>query len=342
MVDRYLPRFIDVIILTYPCSPGDGSGGRCMYGPRGAVHAGDCGSMGEKAAWLVAVAGAGYGACVGEPGGTVSFASGTASLVLAGCAALFFAVTSRMMRMRTASGRGPAGVHRPGESFAASGCAGDMRGQGGSARSETLLERTGDDRAFDPELLRLVDRIAAWIAAGNTAAGAHADAEIVSAREVELYGASFINTCILAVQYHSAAARRTPPFSTAARAMLEASWPEHLSREFIGLFRRRAELAMAREQHLETRPRQGLHRPANPAAEQSAGSRIPPVVPRLAARFFHQAHVADGHSPVDGLAHVVDGEQTDRHGGEGLHLHPRPAARLDRHLQGHRAGRFIH
>ena len=36
---------------------------------------------------------------------------------------------------------------------------------------------------------------------------------------------------------------------------------------------------------------------------------------------FHHAHIVDGHAPVPGLAHVVDGEQGHLHGGEGFHLY---------------------
>ncbi len=36
---------------------------------------------------------------------------------------------------------------------------------------------------------------------------------------------------------------------------------------------------------------------------------------------FQQGHAVDGHAPVDGFAHVVDGEQRHLHGGQGFHLH---------------------
>ena len=36
---------------------------------------------------------------------------------------------------------------------------------------------------------------------------------------------------------------------------------------------------------------------------------------------LHHAHVVDGHAPVHGLAHVVDGEQGHLHGGESFHLY---------------------
>ena len=36
---------------------------------------------------------------------------------------------------------------------------------------------------------------------------------------------------------------------------------------------------------------------------------------------FHHAHIVDGHAPVHGLAHVVDGEQGHLHGCEGFHLY---------------------
>ncbi len=33
---------------------------------------------------------------------------------------------------------------------------------------------------------------------------------------------------------------------------------------------------------------------------------------------FQQGHAVDGHAPIDGFAHVVDGEQGDLYGGEGF------------------------
>ncbi len=36
---------------------------------------------------------------------------------------------------------------------------------------------------------------------------------------------------------------------------------------------------------------------------------------------FQQGHAVDGHAPVHGFAHVVDGEQRHLHGGQGFHLH---------------------
>ena len=38
---------------------------------------------------------------------------------------------------------------------------------------------------------------------------------------------------------------------------------------------------------------------------------------RLTAMLFQQLHVSDGHAPVYGFAHVVDGEQGDLYGGQG-------------------------
>ena len=40
----------------------------------------------------------------------------------------------------------------------------------------------------------------------------------------------------------------------------------------------------------------------------------------VAAGFFQQAHVGDGHAAVHGFAHVINREQGDLHGGEGFHL----------------------
>ncbi len=42
--------------------------------------------------------------------------------------------------------------------------------------------------------------------------------------------------------------------------------------------------------------------------------------PRLAAMLFQQRDAVDGHAPVHGFAHVVDGQQSDLHSGECLHL----------------------
>ena len=44
-------------------------------------------------------------------------------------------------------------------------------------------------------------------------------------------------------------------------------------------------------------------------------------VPALAPVLFEQLHLADGHAPVHGLAHVVNGEQGSGAGGEGFHFH---------------------
>ena len=45
------------------------------------------------------------------------------------------------------------------------------------------------------------------------------------------------------------------------------------------------------------------------------------ITPRLAAMLLQQAHIGDGHAPVHGFTHVVDGQQGDLHSGEGFHLH---------------------
>ena len=52
-------------------------------------------------------------------------------------------------------------------------------------------------------------------------------------------------------------------------------------------------------------------------------------VARLAAALLEHAHVADHHAAVDRLAHVVDREQADLHGGQRLHLDAGAAERLD-------------
>ena len=38
--------------------------------------------------------------------------------------------------------------------------------------------------------------------------------------------------------------------------------------------------------------------------------------PRLAAVLFQQLHIGDGHAPVDGFAHVVNGQQGELDGGQ--------------------------
>ena len=52
-------------------------------------------------------------------------------------------------------------------------------------------------------------------------------------------------------------------------------------------------------------------------------------------RFFEQPNVADLHFLIHRLAHVVDGEQGDRHAGQRFHLHPglRHGARGAFHFQ---------
>ncbi len=42
---------------------------------------------------------------------------------------------------------------------------------------------------------------------------------------------------------------------------------------------------------------------------------------RLATVLFEHANVGDGHAPVYGLAHVVDGQKRYLHGGQRLHFH---------------------
>src|SRR2546427_62316 len=55
---------------------------------------------------------------------------------------------------------------------------------------------------------------------------------------------------------------------------------------------------------------------------------VPPPVPASPASLLEQPHGEDLHSPVDGLHHVVDGEQRHGYGGQRLHLHARPSHRL--------------
>ena len=45
-------------------------------------------------------------------------------------------------------------------------------------------------------------------------------------------------------------------------------------------------------------------------------------VPALAPMLFQYADVGHHHAAIDRLAHVIDGEQPDLHGGERLHLDP--------------------
>ena len=54
----------------------------------------------------------------------------------------------------------------------------------------------------------------------------------------------------------------------------------------------------------------------------------------LAAVLFQHLHIGDGHAAVDGLAHVVDGEQGDLRGGEGFHFHAGGAHGFHRGLAG--------
>lgn len=48
-------------------------------------------------------------------------------------------------------------------------------------------------------------------------------------------------------------------------------------------------------------------------------------MPRLAAFFLEEADLAHRHAAVHSLAHVVNREQANAHGGEGFHLHARLA-----------------
>ena len=42
--------------------------------------------------------------------------------------------------------------------------------------------------------------------------------------------------------------------------------------------------------------------------------------PRLTTMLLQQLHIGDGHAPVDGFAHVINGQQGELDGGQGLHL----------------------
>ena len=55
--------------------------------------------------------------------------------------------------------------------------------------------------------------------------------------------------------------------------------------------------------------------------------------------FGEQAHAAHLHGGIQGLGHVVDGQQTHLHSGEGLHFHTRPGMGVDRGL--HPQGRLV-
>lgn len=57
---------------------------------------------------------------------------------------------------------------------------------------------------------------------------------------------------------------------------------------------------------------------------------------RLAAPFFQQTNRVDAHAPVDGLAHVVDREQSDTGCGQCLHLYAGAAEAFGRHFTMHR------
>jgi len=52
-------------------------------------------------------------------------------------------------------------------------------------------------------------------------------------------------------------------------------------------------------------------------------------VARLAAMLLQHAHIRHDHPAIDGLAHVVNRQQPDLHGGQRFHLDPRLAPRLD-------------
>jgi hypothetical protein len=44
------------------------------------------------------------------------------------------------------------------------------------------------------------------------------------------------------------------------------------------------------------------------------------ITPRLPAVLLQHAHIRHHHASIRCLAHVVDGEQADLHGGKGFHL----------------------
>jgi hypothetical protein len=74
------------------------------------------------------------------------------------------------------------------------------------------------------------------------------------------------------------------------------------------------------EQAAPTRP---ARMPALPKACRKAAAaslRPPPSSAPTCRLLFEQADAVHRHALVDGLAHVVDGEQADLHGGEGFHL----------------------
>ena len=56
---------------------------------------------------------------------------------------------------------------------------------------------------------------------------------------------------------------------------------------------------------------------------------------------FQHAHIRHDHAPVDGLAHVVDGQQADLHGGQRFHFHARLARRIDLGAAVHAVGGFV-
>jgi len=78
----------------------------------------------------------------------------------------------------------------------------------------------------------------------------------------------------------------------------------------------------------------------SPAFRTGRGSRIPLLagaginslarfagmapIPAAPPLFGEEPHAADLHGGIQGLGHVVDGQQTHLHSGEGLHFHPRP------------------
>lgn len=57
----------------------------------------------------------------------------------------------------------------------------------------------------------------------------------------------------------------------------------------------------------------------------------PPPTPPTSPTLLHQPHIADDHPPVNGLAHVVDGQQPDLHGRQRFHFHAGLPVRLGAH-----------
>ncbi len=63
--------------------------------------------------------------------------------------------------------------------------------------------------------------------------------------------------------------------------------------------------------------------------------------PRLTAMLLQQLHIGDSHTPVDGFAHVVDGQQGELDGGQGFHFNAGLTDGFDRRVADDATGFFV-